>query len=142
MPMSAATAASPGVRLKVSKTGSRSCIAWPSLLRLRCASAFKPSGAVEGVLLEETADRLAAVQEITRGRVCRAAVRGEDRRLLGRRHVLAREFHRALAQRKALFRRREVRQHEEAVAPVRRELLRRKPVSHCSPVPSPAMAAV
>ena len=78
--------------------------------------------AVEGVLLEEAADRLAARQEVALGRVARAAVRGEDRRLLRRRHVLARERDRALAKRKACAPSREVRQHEEAVAPVCREL--------------------
>ena len=135
MPMSSATAASSGLRLNASKTGSRSCIAWPSLLSERCASPRRRPSRVERILLEEAADRLAARQEVPLGRVARAAIRGEDRRLVRRRHVLAREQERALAKLEASRRIREIGQHEEAVLPVCRLLFRRKVSAHDAPAP-------
>ncbi len=106
-------------------------------MRLAAQAAF----AVESILLEEAADRLAARQEVTLGRVARAAVRGEDRRLVRRRHVLAREQERALAKREASRCIREVGQHEEAVLPVSRLLSRRKISAHDDPAP-PRLARV
>ena len=53
---------------------------------------------VEGVLLEEAADRLAARQEIFVARMQSPAVCGENGRLVRRGHVPLRQHHRALAQ--------------------------------------------
>src|SRR5688572_13217415 len=88
--------------------------------------------AVEGVLLEKAADRLAARQEVPLGRMARSAVGREDRRRLRRRHVLARKEERALAKLEAARRIRETGQHEEAVAVVVRLLLIRKIRAHGS----------
>ena len=121
-PMSAAIAASAGVRLKASNTGSRSCIAWPELVEGEVGVGLEAPAGVEGAALEESADRLAARQEILLGGMERAAVRGEHGRLPGRRDVLARERDGAFAKREAALRRHESGQHEKPVAPVLREL--------------------
>jgi len=99
--------------------------------------AAQPPLAVEGILLEEAADRLAARQEITLGRVAHPAVRGKDRRLAGRRQVLAREQERALAQREAAFSVHEIRQDQEAVPLVCGLLCRGKVCAHVPPATAP-----
>jgi hypothetical protein len=99
--------------------------------------ATQPPLAVEGVLLEETADRLAAREEIALGRVARAAIRGEDRRLAGRRQVLAREEQRTLAQRHAARGVHEIRQDQESVPRVCALLSRRKVCAHGPPATAP-----
>jgi hypothetical protein len=72
---------------------------------------------IEGVLLEEAADRLAAREEIFVTGMQRLAVAGEDRRLFRRRDMPARQLHRALAQGEAMLLIHEIRKDEESVAP-------------------------
>jgi hypothetical protein len=86
----------------------------------------QPAGGVKGVLFEEAADRLAAAQEVLVARVQGAAVGCEDRGLLRRWHVQARQFHRTLAQREAAWVIDESGKHQETVAPIGCELRRRQ----------------
>jgi hypothetical protein len=76
----------------------------------------------ESVLLEETADRLAAREEILFGGMQCPSVGGEHRCLIGRRYVHSCELDRTLAERKAGRMVHEIREHEEAVVPECRNL--------------------
>ena len=110
-PSARASSASRGWRETRSKTGSRSCSAWPIL--------FSAAARLVGrLLLEEEADGAARLPEVAIARMALVAGR-EDRARRARiegRHQLGR----ACLQGVAVGRRQEVRQHQEAVARIGR----------------------
>jgi hypothetical protein len=93
----------------------------------------QPAFRIEGAFLEEAADRLAAVQEVLVTGMQRVAVRGEDRRLVGRRHVLPGQFQRPATQLETTLRVDEAGQDQEAFLPELAQLRLGKELAHGSP---------